>query len=190
VENSDVISIGPELEQSLAAISCCCDLLIDWVVFDQIMREAQENQVATKHYILHDSRRAQLSATVEEYEPETVLLRLDRGRCAQFDSITSAASKMGFDIHAYFLDRPQSPPRFVNDTIRSVHNGSDRSHPVLRIQLVAIRRLDAVTRCFLDRTGIRPTPYVVYSTNIRTMETRVLHHNDKDTAPYTIKNYR
>lgn len=154
------------------------------------MREAQENQADSKHYTLHASRRVHLSATVEEYEPETVLLRLDRGRCAQFDSITSAASEMGFDVHAYFFDRPKSPPRFLEDTIRSFHNTSDPSHPVLRIQLVAIRRLDAVTRCFVDRTEIRPTPYVVYSTNVRTMKTRLLLLNDKDTAPYTIKGYR
>ncbi len=154
------------------------------------MREAQENQVDSKHYVLHTSRRVHLSATVEEYEPETVLLRLDRGRCAQFDSITSAASEMGFNVHAYFLDRPQSPPQFLDDTIRSFHNASNPSHPVLRIQLVAVRRLDAVTRCFVDRTEIRPTLYVVYSTNVRTMETRLLHHTDKETAPYTIKGYR
>jgi len=188
--NTGLVIIGPELEQSLAAIRCCCDLQIDWSVYDQIVREAEENKVDSKHYVLHDSSRVHLSAAVDDYEPETVLLRLDRGRCSQFDLIISVASEMGFDAHAYFLDRPQTAPRFLFDSIQSVHNTSDPSRPVLRVQLVAIRRLDAVTRCFLDRTGIRPTPYVVYSTNVRTMETRQLNQNDRDTAPYTIKGYR
>lgn len=188
--NSDVISIGPELEQSLAAIRCCCDFPIDWIVLDQIMRHAEEDQVNSRRYILHDSRRFHLSATVEEFEPETVSLRLDRGRCKRFDSITLAATETGFNVHAYFLDRPGSPPGFLDDTIRSVHNTCDPLRPVLRIHLVAIHGLNAVTRCFVDRTGIRPTPYVIYSTNVRTLETQQLNHNDKETMPYIIKGYR
>ncbi len=129
-----------------------------------------------------------LTATVEEYEPETVTLRLVRGLCRQFASIISAAAESGFTNHAYFIDKPQGSPRFLADIIHSIHATAHPNHPVLRIQMIATRKLNAVTRCFLKRTGIRPTPYVVYATNVRTMETRQLTGDEATT--YTIKGYR
>ncbi len=173
-----MILIGPALEQALSAIRCCCDIPIDWAIVDQIERDSQDNQVDSKHYVLHDSRRACLTAIVDAYEPDTVRLCLARGRCQQFGSIISSAAEPGFAVHGFFFERPQTPPRFLADVIQSAHAAIEKAHAVLRIQFIATRRLDAVTRCFLNGTGIMPTPYVVYSTNVRTMETRKLMGDD------------
>jgi hypothetical protein len=183
-----VILIGPELEQTLAAIACCCDIPIEWDVFDRIERESRENQVDSKHYLLHDSQRLRLAATVDAYEPTTAALSIDRGRCKQFNSIIAAASEVGFGNHAYFLERPQKPPQFLAAAIFAAHTEQDPNHPMLRMQLVAIHCPNSITRCFLDRTGLRPTPYLVYATNLRTMNTQQLHGSD--VIPYSIKGYR
>ena len=183
-----MILIGPELEQALAAVACCCDISIDWTVLDQIKHDSRENQVDPKQYVLHDTKRIRLSATVDAYEPETITLHFIRGRCKQFDSIISTASSTGFGVHAHFFDWPQKPPRFLADAISSAHASIDPRHSILRIAFVAVRHLNAITRCFLKGTGIRPTPYLVYATNVRTMLTQQL--NADDATPYTIKGYR
>lgn len=66
-----MILIGAELEQALAAITCCCGLTIEWSVLDQIERDCRENQRDAKQYTLHNSRHACISAAVDEYEPDT-----------------------------------------------------------------------------------------------------------------------
>lgn len=168
-----MITIGLALEQSLAAIRCGCGFVLDWEVLDRIVRDSQENQVASKHYVLHDSRRALLSASVDEYEPETVDLKLARGRCDHFDAIIAAALETGFDAHAYYFDRPPKPPQFLSDRICAVHAATDPAHPVSCIHVVAIRRLDAIACCLLGPSGSH-MPCVVYSSNVRTLETRLL----------------
>lgn len=183
-----MILIGLELEQALAAIVCCCDLSIDWPVLDQIERDCNENQVGTKQYVLHDSRRTHISGTVDAYEPETITLALDRGRCRHFDAIITAASSAGFGKHAYFLDRPLKPAKDIAMAISAAHQPFCSKRPILRSTFVAVDRLNAICRCFLDGTGIIPTPYWVYAVNVRTMVARKL---DSDMAkPFFIKGYR
>ena len=183
-----MILIGPELEQALATIQCCCDFPVNWSVLDQIQHDSRENQVDPKQYILHDSKRIRLTANVDEYEPETIALHLDRGRCDQFDAITSAASERGFGIHGYFLDRPRKPPRFLADAITAAHQASISKRPLLRMSLVACDRLNSISRCFVGGSRIKPTPYWIYAVNVRTMSAQKL--SGDDAKPYTIKGYR
>lgn len=184
----DVILIGTELEQALAAITCCCGLSVDWAVLDRIERDCQENQVDAKEYVLHNSRRNCISATVDDYEPETISLTLTGHRCTQFDSIVDAASTPGFGQQPFFLDRPVDAPQPLVDSIQVALNADYPKRKFARFRLVAFRKLDAITRCFLVRSQIIPTPYVVCSTNTRTMETRQLV--DDESKPYAIKGYR
>lgn len=183
-----MILIGPELEQALAAISCCCGFTIDWTVLDQIERDSRENQVDSKQYILHETKRTRIAATVDDYEPETITLALDRGRCKDFDAIILKASSTGFGRHAYFLNRPSSPPKDVMNAISAAHESFSSKRPVLRTEFVAVDRLNAVCRCFLGGTGIKPTPYWVYAVNVRTMKAQKL--NGDDAKPFLIKGYR
>ena len=183
-----MILIGPELEQALAAICCCCDLPLDWGVLDQIEHDSRENQVDPKQYTLHDSKRVRLAANVEEYEPENITLRLEPGRCKQFDSITSVASGRGFGTQAYFFDRPLKPPTFLADAITTAHQPYISKRPLLRMSIVACDRLNAISRCFLGGTGIKPTPYWIYAVNVRIMSTEKL--TGDAAKPYTIRGYR
>jgi len=183
-----VILIGPELEQSLGAIACCCGFNIDWPVLDQIEYDSRENQVAPKQYVLHDSKRSRISAAVGEYEPETITLTLDRGRCKTFEAIITAAASTGFGKHAYFLDRPSKPPKDVMNAISAAHQLFSSKRPILRSAFVAVDRVNAICRCFLGGTGIRPTPYWVYAANVRTMHAEKL--SPDDAKPFSIKGYR
>lgn len=183
-----MILIGAELEQALTAITCCCEVPINWDTLDQIELDSRENQVDPKQYVLHDSNHTHLSATVDAYEPETTTLLLDRGCCKQFDSIVTAASAAGFGKRAYFLNRSSSPPKDVADAITMAHQPFISKRPLLRMVLVAVDRMDAICRCFLGGTGIRPTPYWVYAVNVRTMVAEKL---DRDDAKlFSISGYR
>lgn len=183
-----MILIGPELEQTLAAIACCCSLNIDWSVLDQIKRDSEDNQVDSKHYILHDSKRTRLSGTVDGYEPETIRLTLDRGRYKHFNAIIAAASSTGFGKRAYFLSRPSNPPRDIMNSISAAHQPFTVRRPLLRMAFVAVDRLNAICRCFLGGTGIIPTPYWVYAVNVRTMVAQKLGRDDA--IPFAIKSFR
>ncbi len=183
-----MILIGFELEQSIAAIHVCCDLAIDWIVIEQIAHDSREDQVNPKQYLLHDSTTAQLSASVDAYEPETINLVLTRGSCKQFAVIVDAASAIGFGKHAYFLDRPTSPPHAVEAAIAAAHQPFNSKRPLLRMVLVAVHGLNAICRCFLGGTRITPTPYSIYAVNVRTMTAeKVIGDYAK---PYVIKGYR
>ena len=183
-----MILIGTELEQALAAITWCCGLVLEWSVLDHIVRDCQENQVEAKQYALHNSGHACVAATVDEYEPDTVTLTLVGHRCKQFDAIVAAASMPGFGQKAYFLDCPVDAPRQLLDSIHSTLNAEPHNGGFARSRLIAFHKLDAITRCFLGRSKIRPTPYVVCATNTRTMVTRQLR--DDESTPYAIKGYR
>jgi len=183
-----MILIGTELEQALAAITCCCGFSIDWSVLDQIETDCRDNQVDAKQYVLHNSRHACISATVDEYEPETVILALSGKRSTQFDAIITAASTPGFGRYPFFLDRPMdAPPPFV-DLIEAALAADHPNATFARYRVVAFRGLEAITRCFLKKSKLIPTPYLICSTNTRTMETRQLAN--EETKPYTIRRYR
>jgi len=183
-----MILIGTDLEQALAAITCCCGLTIEWSVLDQIENDCRENQRDAKQYTLHNSRHACISAAVDEYEPDTVTLALTGNRSAAFESIITAASTPGFGQFPYFLDRPIDAPQPVANSIETALLADHPSEKIARFRLVAFRGLDAITRCFLARSKIIPTPYVVCSTNTRTMESRQL--KDVESTPFAIKGYR
>jgi hypothetical protein len=183
-----MILIGTELEQALAAITCCCGLTIEWSVLDQIEHDCRENQRDAKQYALHNSRCAYFSAAVDEYEPDTVTLALTGQRSALFDSIITAASAPGFGQHPFFLDRPIDAPKSLADSIETALIANHPDEKFARFCLVAFNRLDAITRCFLARSKIIPTPYVVCSTNMRTMQSRQL--SGDESKPYAIKGYR
>jgi hypothetical protein len=183
-----MILIGTELEQAIAAIVCCYGLTIEWSVLDQIEDDCRENQRDAKQYSLHSSRHACLSAAVDEYEPETVRLNLAGHRSEPFNSIITAASTPGFGQHPFFLGKPIDAPKPIADSIETALNASHPSETFARFRLVAFRGLDAITRCFLAKSKLIPTPYVVCSTNIRTMESRQLVEDES--TPYAIKGYR
>jgi hypothetical protein len=182
-----VILIGSELEQALAAITCCCGFVIDWAVLDKIKLDCRENQVDEKQYVLHKSRRACVVAQVDEYEPEVVTLTLVGRSCKHFNAIVAAASMPGFGQHAFFLDCPIAASRTLADAIHSTLNAESPNDRFARVSLVAVRNLDAITRCFLRSTTLSPTPYVVCATNMRTMATRRLQSEESD--PYSIKGH-
>lgn len=183
-----MILIGTELEQALSAITCCCGLTIQWSVLDQIEHDCRENQRDAKQYALHNSRHACISASVDEYEPDTVTLTLTGHRSAPFDSIITAASTPGFGQHPYFLDRPIDVPKPFADSIKTALSANHPNGKFARFRIVAFRGLDAITRCFLAKSKIIPTPYIICSTNTRTMESRQLV--DDESKPYAIKEYR
>ena len=183
-----MILIGLELEQALAAITCCCGFNIEWSVLDQIEHDCRENQRDAKQYNLHNSRRACISAAVDEYEPDTVILTLSGHRSDPFDSIITAASTPGFGKHPFFLDRPIDAPKPISDSIETAMSVNRPSDTFARFRLVAFHGLNAITRCFLAKSTLIPTPYVIYSTNIRTMESRQLVEGEA--SPYSTKGYR
>lgn len=183
-----MIHIGRELEQALAAITCCCDIAINWEILHQIERDSREDKVNPKEYVLHDSKHVRLMASVDAYEPETISLLLTRGHCRHFAAIVACASAEGFGKHAFFLDRPLAPTKSLVDVINSARQPLSSKHPVLRMSLVAFKGRNAIVRCFLGGTGIMPAPYLIFAADIRTMSAKEL--SGDDAKPFTIAGYR
>jgi len=72
----EFLPIDTTLRFALFGLECALGISFNGVECERIFREAVEDQVSAKNYLLFESRRLVVSGRVDEYEPESIWLRV------------------------------------------------------------------------------------------------------------------
>lgn len=72
----ELLPINTTLRFALFGLECAIGISFNGVECERIFREAAENQVTAKQYVLFESRRLIVEGRVDEYEPESIWLRV------------------------------------------------------------------------------------------------------------------
>lgn len=72
----ELLPIDTTLRFALFGLECALGISFNGVECERIFREAAENQVSAKQYVLLESRRLIVSGRVDEYESESIWIRV------------------------------------------------------------------------------------------------------------------
>jgi len=75
-----ILPIDLQLRFALFGLECALAESLDGVECERVFRDAAEDQVSAKQYLLFESTRLVVSARVGEYEPDLVRLRVQGER--------------------------------------------------------------------------------------------------------------
>ena len=94
------LPIGLRLRFALFGLECALGVSFNGVECERVFRDAAEDQVSAKHYLLFEAQHLVVSAFVDEYEPESIWLRVQSGR-----SVAEMVRRVveGAEFHAFRL---------------------------------------------------------------------------------------
>jgi hypothetical protein len=74
------LTIDLRLRFALFGLECALGVSFDGAECERVFRDAAENQVSAKRYAFFESPRLLVTGRVDEYEPESVWVRVEGGR--------------------------------------------------------------------------------------------------------------
>ena len=76
----ELLPVDTKLRFALFGLECALGVTFNGVECERVFRDAGENQVSAKQYVLFESPRIVVSGRVDEYEPESIWLRVQGER--------------------------------------------------------------------------------------------------------------
>jgi hypothetical protein len=116
-----LLPIGLQLRFALFGLECAFGVSFDGVECERVFRDAAEDQVSARQYLLFQSARLVVSGRVDEYEPETIWLRV-QGKAGVGEVLRQVVA--GAEFHAFRFCRspeianraaPGGPPAQLAD---------------------------------------------------------------------------
>jgi hypothetical protein len=75
-----VLPIDLRLRFVFFGLECAFDVTLNGVECERVFRESDEDQVSAKRYCFHESPKLHLDGQVDEYEPDTIRLKVRGSR--------------------------------------------------------------------------------------------------------------
>lgn len=96
----ELLPIDTTLRFALFGLECALGVSFSGIECERVFRDAAEDQVSAKQYVLFESPRFVVSGRVDEYEPESIWLRV-QGKSAVAEVLRRVVE--GAKVHAFRL---------------------------------------------------------------------------------------
>lgn len=92
--------IDDSLRFFLFGLQCLLGVTFSGSLCDKVFQDSREDSVSEKAYSLHQGRRLKVTAWVEDYEPETIWIKVV-GKAVDLDSLAKAAGYESFRMRQF-----------------------------------------------------------------------------------------
>ena len=73
----ELVTIDSQLRLVLFGLECAYNANISDVELERVFRDAEKDAQSSKNYVFHSSPKLSITGTVQEYEPESIWIKLE-----------------------------------------------------------------------------------------------------------------
>jgi len=113
----ELLPIGVRVRFALFGLECAFGVSFSGAECERVFREANEDQVSTKRYTLFASPRLTVTGRVDEYEPDSIWLRVvgGRGSGAVLRRVVDGSAFAEYRLQQSLAEQKQATPLDASD---------------------------------------------------------------------------